>query len=193
MASDLDIRLRAERAFIQYLCVATGESASALAAGSGMAATTLNRFLSKKIKLKSTLKDSTIQKIAERWGFDYLELLGYRKKIEDALRDGRAIPDFQKTRFRSSETRIGGLKEAPGRSFAAPERDPLMDQIMGATYEVWFHSDYRDVVDFSRLPELVRLLYGRARSEPKTPAANEIKKRAADMLAVAAMKKVGKK
>lgn len=192
MSSDLDTRLRAERVFIEYLCRATGQSASALATGAGMAATTLNRFLSKKIKLKSTLKDSTIRKIAERWGFDYLELMGYRKKIEEALREGRSVGDFQKTRFKNPETHALGLREANTRPFTGMERDPLMDQIMGATYDVWFHSPYRDTVDFGKLPELVRLLYTRARAEPKPPAAAEIKKRAADMLAVAAMKK-GKK
>src|SRR5262245_7416492 len=99
MPSELDIRLRAERAFVEYLSQATGQSASALARGAGMAATTLNRFVSKKVKLESTLKDYTIQKIAQKWGLDYLELLGYRKKIEEAVRVGKPIPAFQKTRF----------------------------------------------------------------------------------------------
>jgi hypothetical protein len=193
MPNEMDIRLRAERAFVEYLCEATGQSASALASGAGMAATTLNRFVSKKVKLESTLKDSTIQKIAKKWGLDYLELMGYRNKIEQAIREGKAVPTFQKNRFKAVEVQVGGMNEPNPRTFTVPERDPLMDQIMGATYDVWFHSSYRNSVDFGKLPELVRLLYGRARSEPKAPAATEIKKRAADMLAVAAMKKGRKK
>ncbi len=192
MPSNLDTRLRADRAFIQYMCDATGQSASALASGAGMAPTTLNRFLSKKVKIKSTLKDSTIQKIAERWGLDYLDLMTRRKKIEEALLEGKTIADFKQAPLKQTETRSMGMKE-PRRREGMPERDPLMDDIMGATYHVWFHSDYRDVVAFDKLPDLVRVLYGRARSEPKLPTANEIKKRAMDMLAVAAMAKGKKK
>ena len=191
MANELELRLKADRAFVEYLCEATGQSASAIATGAGMAPTTLNRFLSKKIKLRSTLKDITIRRIAETWGLDHLDLITYRKKIEDALRAGKTVPAFQKNRFKSAESAPGRLKEPPANDMPMPARDPLMDQIMSATYDVWFHSDYKKSVAFERLPDLVRLLYGRMRMETKKPVAGEIRKRAADMLAVAAME--GKK
>lgn len=191
MENSLDIRLRADRAFVEYLCAITGETASAIAREAGMAPTTLNRYLSKKVKLTSTLKDSTIQKIAEKWGFDYLELMIYRKRIEEALRQGKAIPDIRKNRFKPLATRVAGFKEPGASPMATSERDPLMDQIMGATYEVWFNSPYRETVEFDRLPGFVRLLYSRTRAEKKSPTVAETKKRAADMLAVASME--GKK
>jgi hypothetical protein len=193
MGNDLDIRLKTDRAFIEYLCEMTGKSASALSSGAGMAPTTLNRFLSKVVKLKSSLKDTTIRKLAQTWGFDYLELMAYRKKIEDSLREGKSVPDFRKTRFKTPEARILAAAEPLAQSFDAPDRDPLIDQIMGAAYDVWFHSSYKNSVPFDRLPDLVRLLYSRARAEKKPPSSAEIKKRAADMLAAIAMKTGRKK
>ncbi|MGE3623535.1 MAG: hypothetical protein AB7H77_06665 [Bdellovibrionales bacterium] len=191
MGNDLDIRLRADRVFVENLCAMTGKSASSLATGANMAATTLNRFVSKKAKLSSTLKDSTIDKIARRWGLDYLDLTAYRKAIGDALREGRAVPEFGK--FTARQGKTGGLKESVQHTFATPARDALMDRIMGATYDVWFHSECRETVEFDRLPGIVRLLYSRAKAEGRPPAAGEIKKRAADILAVVAMEGGGKK
>jgi transcriptional regulator with XRE-family HTH domain len=192
MDSDLDLRLKTDRLFVEYLCETTGKSASALATGAGMAPTTLNRFLSKKVKLQSSLKDTTIQRIAAKWGFDHLELLGYRKKIEESLRTGKSLPDIHKMRAKALAS-TGAFREPRSKLFDTPERDPLMDDIMGATYDTWFNGDHQDKVPFERLPDLVRLLYGRARVEPKPPNAAEIKKRAADMLAVAAMETGGKR
>lgn len=192
MDSDLDFRLKTDRLFIEYLCDTTGKSASALAAGAGMAPTTLNRFLSKKVKLQSSLKDTTIQRIAAKWGFDHLELLAYRKKIEESLRAGKSLPDIHKMRSKAL-TASGAFREPRSRLFDAPERDPLMDDIMNASYDAWFNGDHRDDVAFERLPGLVRLLYSRMRTEAKPPNAAEIRKRAADMLAVAAMETGGKR
>jgi hypothetical protein len=189
MGNDLDIRLRADRLFVQYLCEITGKSASALAAGAGMASTTLNRFVGKKIRIKSTLKDVTIQKIAKSWSLDYAELTAYRKGIEEALHEGRSLLDIQKGRFAAAETPSGKMKEPAGSAFNAPPRDPLLDQIMSATYEVWFNSAYRKKIEFEQLPDFVRLLYTRIKTEAKRPNLEEIKKRAADMLAAASLGK----
>jgi len=193
MGNDTDIRFKADRIFVKQLCAITGKSASALAAGANMAATTLNRFVSGKVKPTSTLKDLTIEKIAKRWGLDYLRLTSYRKEIEEALRAGKAVPDFENRRLKTgarARSRSAGLKEPPPfRPFEGPSRDPLMDQIMGAAYDIWFNASYRDAVAFERLPDLVRLLYGRTKLESKVPPMAEIKKRIADMLAVMALEK----
>lgn len=195
MASEPDIRLRADRLFVEHLCALTGKTASALAAGAGMAATTLNRYASAKVKPTSTLKDSTIQKIAKHWGLDPIDLAINRRNIEDGLRDGKSATDIVhmlgKGGRTSSTAKGRGFKEDDTDMFKVQEPDPLMDRIMGATYEVWFHSSWRDAVAFENLPSIVRLLYSRARTEAKAPVIAEIKKRATDMLAVMAME--GKK
>jgi transcriptional regulator with XRE-family HTH domain len=191
MGNDLDIRLRADRLFVQYLCEKTGKSASALAAGAGMASTTLNRFVSKKIKVKSTLKDMTIQKIAKGWGLDYPELAAHRKSIEEALREGRSLADIQKGRFEIVGVPGGKVKEpSVYAAFSGAARDPLMDRIMGITYEVWFNSSQRSKIELDDVAQLARLLYAHIKAETKRASPDEIKKRAADMLAAAA---VGKK
>src|SRR5690349_11468957 len=138
MGNDLDIRLRADRLFVQHLCDMTGKSASALPAGAGMASTTLNRFVGRKVKVKSTLKDLTIQKIAKGWGLDYAELSAHRKGIEEALREGRPLADIEKGRFETVKAPSGRLKEPSAHAaFSGVARDPLMDRVMGITYEVW--------------------------------------------------------
>lgn len=186
MEQELDIKLRTDKFFIEYLSKATGKSASALASEAGMAPTTLNRFLSKKVKIKSSLKDTTIQKIATKWGFDYVALIAYRKKIEDSIRSGKQLPAIQKKPHKKTGASTGGY-EPRSRLFDEPDHDPLMDQIMGATYGAWFNLDDRDDVAFEKLPGLVRLLFSRSQNDKKQPSLSEIKKRAADMLAVAAM------
>ncbi len=156
-----------------------------------MAATTLNRFVSPKFKPTSTLKDSTIQKIARQWRLDAMELAIDRKNIEDALRDAKTTAYIARMLANRGRTPIApkasGFSERDPGAFKEQERDPLMDRIMGATYDVGFHSTLHDAVAFDDLPSLVRLLYSRARTEAKAPVIAEIKKRAADMLAVMAM------
>ncbi len=147
-----------------------------------MAATTLNRFLRNTPTTKSTLKDSSIQKIATRFNLDYFVLSNYKKRIEQALQNGKAIPA-------PPGPKASGFGESSAPAFAAPTRDPLMDRIMGATYDAWFQSNYRETIPFDRIPNIVHLLFSRAKAEKKSPNADDIKKRAADMLAVMAMKK----
>lgn len=185
MANDLEMRLRADRLFIEHLCKLTGKSASALASGAGMASTTLNRFVSKKVKPKSILKDVTIEKIAKKWGLDYFALAIHRKKIEQALREGKTIP--------SSPAKSAAFWEPPPPRFAGQERDPLLDRIMNTTYKVWFDSTYKNEVEITRLPGIVRLLYSRGKSDSRPPSATEIKKRATDMFALIAMEAAKKK
>jgi hypothetical protein len=188
-----DMRIQADKALIEYLCKTTGRSASALATSAGMAPTTLNRFLSQKIKVKSTLKDTTLQKIAARWGLNELDILAYRQHIQDALRTGKPIPPFRKISFDATPTSGSGLREqTPAPPLPVPERDPLMDQIMGVTYEAWFHSPQRDAVAFDRLPDLVRLLYGRIRQEKKKITPRDLRSRAQDILTFAALNKTDK-
>lgn len=160
-----------------------------------MAPTTINRHVGRGGVNGSSLKDKTIEKLALVHGLDYLTLIAHRHAIAEALRLGLEPPDYpaqgngrDSGGVVANKGSVPGLKEG-GVAMAIPKRDPRMDSIMGAAYDVWFREGWQGKVAFDRLPDIVRLLYARLSQEKGMPDSEQIRKRITDMLAALALEK----
>lgn len=156
MSKDQQIRLQADRVFVEQLCVLAGKTASAIALSAGMAPTTLNRYVSKKIMPSSTLKDSTIEKIADVLGLDGLVLLTHRKFIEQALLAGQVPP-----RLGEAATPSRGLSDnVHQHSHTAGQLSRMISDVVYGEFEA---RDLIDALEASQMVEdLTRNFWGEA-------------------------------